>query len=487
MNRRTGGNIQRLNYIKMNQTQASLNKEVLENKENLNTENDNINELHSNDTPVQNSLPKFLSNNFKNKKSKSDLALESTKLDFSSEKEDLKEKNSKSRQLLPFSDSKKNNFNPNSFSSVFNREHEQITGIQRVFRKSMIFMVITILLASILGVIGLNLFVINPLVTVLFLAGFVAISNIFYIVVADRSYVWLCLTIQAIFIIIINNFVGQGFNLITLLSTLVITMLSYISYTELEKVQLGSRLFSISHITKESTRASLSIALLIVCVSSFNGMLNMNSAEFVDNIVFKYPIIRENFILGNPTSSIFAPVERISVNSILINGSSNFGKGNTKFTFGDFLAENYKGGSIVTTAEIEDITAGCTKTPERLCAQELINKKTEDYRKESYEDLPYTIDTVLGEKEYNEVSKAFYVNMVEDFIKGSGSNDYILIPRTFIIPAGVAAFIYLISILLRPLFGIISFIFTWLLWAFLKVIGFAQIEIETVEAEVVSI
>jgi uncharacterized membrane protein len=55
------------------------------------------------------------------------------------------------------------------------------------------------------------------------------------------------------------------------------------------------------------------------------------------------------------------------------------------------------------------------------------------------------------------------------------------------LPALIALAYFVILMLIRPLIVILSVWTTWILWQLIKVTGFAQIKIETVEAEVVSL
>ncbi|MEM1312808.1 MAG: hypothetical protein AAGF07_05095, partial [Patescibacteria group bacterium] len=122
-------------------------------------------------------MPSFLQNIFPSKGVEENNSIEEEVIP----EDDLK--------LLPFASSQQET-NPNSISSIFNKDHQEVFGIQRVFRKSIIFLVLHLLSFSVLGFIGLNIFTLPILLTFLVSISYIVFTNIFYIIVADRSYVW---------------------------------------------------------------------------------------------------------------------------------------------------------------------------------------------------------------------------------------------------------------------------------------------------------
>jgi hypothetical protein len=103
--------------------------------------------------------------------------------------------------------------NPNSFSAIFNSESARIAGLQRVFRKSMTMLLITGILFSILTFLSFRLFSTNLLLIITLQILFVTFNNIFYIIVADKSYVWLSLAFQVIVFLAAHTIIGLGWTL----------------------------------------------------------------------------------------------------------------------------------------------------------------------------------------------------------------------------------------------------------------------------------
>ena len=67
----------------------------------------------------------------------------------------------------------------NSFSSIFKRDHEEIQGIRRVFRKSVSFLFLSICCFGLLVSISINLFQVNLLLLIATIIGFIVFTNIF--------------------------------------------------------------------------------------------------------------------------------------------------------------------------------------------------------------------------------------------------------------------------------------------------------------------
>jgi hypothetical protein len=415
-------------------------------------------------------------------------------------------------EVLTLEGPKEDNFNPNFLSSVFKQDKQEAGGISRVFRKSMIFLALQLCSFLIFITTSFNFFN-NPLIALVSLVVSVAMTNLFFIIVADRSYVWLALLGQALLIVIANSFLGLAFTPITLLFTLVAILFYFLAYSELEKIQLSSRLFSISHITGESTRIILTATTLLLALGIFNSILwqgqkdnqNLGSKPFLSTVVFDNKFIMDNLFIGKTSS--------VSINKFLISGNfykdASTGKimyefksktGNTEkqATFGTFLEYNYESNDVLTTKEEQDYRAtSCTDVGSisEGCNQrvkEEINKKIEQWRLKAYADLPYTIDTPLTITNYREITKKFYLNRVAEFESEKGDSGFIdksllLVPLTSIIPAIFALTVAVLLFLTRFIFSWIVFIINWIIWRVLLISGFVQIDVETVEAEIISI
>ena len=382
-------------------------------------------------------------------------------------------------KMLPFSNSQ----NPNSFSSIFSRDHEEITGIRRVFRKSVIFLALHLLSLLTLVWCGLNLLTLNPIITLLSFVTFVAVTNLFYIIVADRSYVSLSLAGLGIGLLLIYSFLGQAFNPVSLIGVSIILLLAYIAYSEIEKIQLGSRLFTISNIVGSSTRILTGAATLILSLGLFNQMLSEGSSKFLNRTILSNPIVLEKLIIGEGFP--------VSLNRLAMNGASLYSTletNTTKATFKDFLTTNYtRGEDVVSKSEEPEIIIACENAKgSGKCGNAIAderNVRLEKYRASNYTQLPYTLETVLNKENFREISKQYYLNIITEFDKGSN----IIIPRAFLLPGIFATILYLALSLLSPLFALLVQTITWIGWQIMKTSGFAKIEVETVESEVVSI
>lgn len=420
--------------------------------------------------------------------------------------------NTSKEEVLALEGPKEDNFNPNFLSSVFKQDKQEAGGITRVFRKSMIFLALQLSSFLIFVISSFNFFS-NPLITLFCLVVSVAMTNLFFIIVADRSYVWLALLGQTLLIVIANSFLGLAFTPITLLFTLVAILFYFLAYSELEKIQLSSRLFSISHITGESTRIILTATTILLALGIFNSILsqgqkdnqNLGSKPFLSKVVFDNKFIMDNLFIGKTSS--------VSINKYLISGDfyndASTGKimyelktktANTEkqATFGNFLENNYESNDVLTTKEEQDFRAiSCTDvgSVSEACNQRVkkeVDNKIEQWRLKAYGDLPYSIDTPLTINNYREITKKFYLNRVAEFESEKEDSGFIdrsllLVPLTSIIPALFALTVAVLLFLTRFIFSWIVFIINWIIWRILLISGFVQIDVETVEAEIISI
>jgi hypothetical protein len=415
-------------------------------------------------------------------------------------------------EVLTLEGPKEEDFNPNFLSSIFNQDKQEAGGIARVFRKSMIFLVAQ-LIAFLAFITSSFFFFENPVLTIFFLVLSTAITSIFFIIVADRSYVWLVLLGQSLLLIIANSFLGLAFSPVTLVATLVSTLFYFLAYSELEKVQLSSRLFSISHITSESTRIILTATTLLLALGVFNSILwqgqrngkDEGSKPFLGSVIFDNKLIVDNLFIGRTGT--------FSINQFLVGGDffvetsgdkimyqskNKTGNKEIQATFGDFLENNYEFNDVLTIKEEQDFRAtnctdiGSTSEACNLRLEQEIDKKVEQWRLKAYPDLPYSIKTPLTLSNYREINKAFYLNKIaeletEKVDSGFIDESLIIVPRKTIIPALVSLMLAVILFLTRFIFSWIVFIANWIIWRILLVSGFVQIDVETVEAEIISI
>ncbi len=393
----------------------------------------------------------------------------------------------------------------NNFSSVFNNDHQKVFGIQRVFKKSITFLILHFISFFLLVIASINLFNLNILLSLFVSVLYIAITNIFYIVVADKNYVYLNILAQGIILLIVHAFLGLSFDKITLLFTLISLILLYFAYNELEKIQLGSRLFSIAHITSESTRIISTVVILILCLGVFNKAIFVSPENFVLNSFLDKPLVLNDLVIGK--------YKNLSLNRFLMKGKfyTEAGvvksdtvkpdKNRTNLLFSDFLTYNYKPQEEIVTQERQDeLYANCDKKVVKNC-DTLIDaereKNLDAWRKEGYSNLPYTLNTELTPTRFQEITKQYYVNEIKRFSesnKKSEANDvvdnlskWLIMPKTYILPAVIAVVLFILLSIIKPILQWLAYLAALLIWRILKWVGFARIDVEQVEAEIVSI
>jgi hypothetical protein len=418
---------------------------------------------------------------------------------------------------------KQSNQHINSFSSVFRRDHEEIQGITRVFRKSVSFFALSIISFGFLISFSINLFQANLLALAVSTICFIVFTNIFYIIVADKSYIWLNLIAQFLVLLVGHSFLKLSFTPITLISALFIILLSYLSYTELEKVQLGSRLFTIGQITKESTSVLLTMITIILALGMYNSiMFNGVQKIFTDNAL-NNSFVFNKYIMGEKKTDS-------TLNSFL--GLTAKSQATGKYiTFGQFISEHFRNNKdVVLDGETSQIREKClVDFGKDVCVDDVAvirvrNSRLEEWRLIAYPKINYTLDTPLDDAKFREVVKQYYVNQVCLVEKGEDcptnkeipslktdneaatstkakiadaftkdiniSNSYLKyfsLDRSNIIPILLTLIVFIILTLIKGLFGYIVLTISWIFWQILKLFKFVKIEIETVEAEVVSI
>ena len=471
------------NFIK------SLSYKRFDDPDNLGSEvdelitNQNSFDANVDNPPKKIKLPKFLTNPFSQKPSNLE-----EKEDYDKEETDDDPENI------------------NSIASVFSRDHEEVDGLRRVFKKSLSFLLIHLTLFLGLSLSGLFFFSLNPFLTLIIAVLYLVFTNIFYIIVADKSYVFLAILTQAILLVFSNSLFGLGFNPITLIITFIVVLFNYLAYSELEKIQLSSRLFSISHITGESTRILLTAMMLIISLGVFNSIISEGSSNFIERVLLSNDFIMDNFVIDG--RSTFSTNRYLMGGQFTINASNNvryFDRLNNGFrnaTFRDFLKENYRSSDVLTPAEQDSIRGSCEtgfNSPE--CDQRIRNREDEllkAWNEEAYSSLAtkrglnLEFEDELTGNDLRVLTKQLYQNQINQFEAVDGENDLIpdwllLVPLSSVIPAFFAIGIFF-------LLSVSKFIFAWtasfislVVWTILKWTGVVQIDIETVESEIVTI
>jgi hypothetical protein len=411
----------------------------------------------------------------------------------------------------------------NSFSSIFKRDHEEIQGIQRVFRKSIIFFVLSIVSFAFLVTNSINLFQFNPLMVFISAMLFVLFTNIFYIIVADKSYIWLNLLAQFIILMIVHSFLKSSFTPITLIASFIILLLSYLSYTELEKVQLGSRLFTIGQITKESTTVLLTMITILLSLGLYNTISYNGIEKIFTNNVLENPTIFNKYVLGEKKSDN-------TLNSAFGISAKNAVSGKP-ITFGQFLSDHFRNNKdVILDSEVSDIRDKCIAGAEKSqCTDDIIlarvkNTRLEEWKTIAYPKITYPLDTPLVDEKFQSVIKQYYINQVcilekgencetnkeipslvtdkevatstkakisdaltKDINVSNGYFKYFMVDRSNIIPVILTFVLFLFLTIIKGIVGYAIFLVVWLFWQILRIAGFVKIEVETVEAEVVSI
>jgi hypothetical protein len=524
-------NISKLKYIKLNPTKneesqdeyeladQALPEEIVNNNDNQEINNPTTSYKKFDDeievliSKSKNSfaLPKFLS---KNKNDEKSSARNFTPMNPGSVQ---------TPNALPYT---KPDFktNPNSFTSVFSKDNDQVVGVARVFRKSIMFLILQVLcyLALIIpltvGIIGnfssLTSTGISFVVLTLGIIFYTVITSIFYIIVADRSYIWINLFLQSLLLIVINSFIGQGFSIVTLITAFMIFVLSYFSYLEVEKVQVSSRFFSINYVTNEAIKILTTVAIIVISITFFNTILNIGSKNFVTQNLVQNDFVFRNIVVGKNAN--------LSLNRWVLPKNYTIGE-NSKIqtpdasgasksiTFFDFLSVNYrKGEPVLNEKELENIKKTQCLNKEKECdtliqrekiskIQKWLSEETNPYSSVNYTEKPTYLENPGAELDVNsfkEIMKVYYSEKITDFEADKSFTKVPFldnVPKQFLnygqylIPAIFALILFIIFMILKFFLHLISGVAVWIVWKILLLFGFAQIEVELVESEIVSI
>ncbi len=407
----------------------------------------------------------------------------------------------------PSKDKPPKTINPNSFSSIFNSDSARIAGVQRVFRKSMTMLLVTGILFSILTFLSFRLFSTNLLLIITLQILFVTFSNIFYIIVADKSYVWLSLAFQIIVFLAAHTIIGlgAGFSVPTLVIAGLVSILSYFSYLDIEKNQLSSRLFSINQITADSTRTLCTVVSFILAIGAFNGILAMGSNNFLRREVFQNEFLVQNLIIGESFPGL---------NRFFLKGTTRFENVDQLVQRGvwkpvdpesnvrlfNFIVLNYDSFSsepIISSEEEADLKFLPENQADKK-RQEIYRARAEEVNQTVFASLGYSLDDVLTSDKFKNVVRETYIYRVNRFEKASnnlltnlsesiGNVNLNILPRQYIFPGIIALVVLFISFVLNYLLKFVIKITNAIAWFFLVKTDFARIDVEQVEAEIVTI
>ena len=435
-------------------------------------------------------LPKFLSQRENSK----------TKLD-ALKKSQANPEQSQSSGELPFTEP---NFkdNPNSFTSIFNKDHDKINGVQRVFRKSITFLILQLLAFVSLSIATIATFTLNLngiVPTAIFsssvlalIVAYTVVSGIFYIIVADRSYIWISLLLQGLSLVLLYSFIGQGFSFPTIIFGLLITLLSYFAYLEIEKVQVSTRFFSIGYVTAESTKILSTIAILTVCLGVFNTVSFQTPKTFLSRNLIDNETVFGNLVANNSRFSLNTILQikgdyRVNKNtSILLSSDSK------EVDVKDFVQKNYP---VADSINCVGTDKECNSQSSQDTNSKLQNNLSRLVELGQISSNPKLSDR-LSYPLYKSLLKGYYADKINDFETQKNSQNipflnniqWIIEPsRTVFIPALIAIIFYIGLLVIKFLIHFVSSLATWLVWKLLTMTGFVKIEIELVESEIVSI
>lgn len=385
---------------------------------------------------------------------------------------------------------------------------------RRVFQKTITLLFLDLAIFAGFVFCSINLFFLNSNIIISFFIGilvmisYVIVTNIFYIILSEKKYLWILLFSKAILFLVLSSFISQLFSLITIVGVIIVFLMTYISYVELEKIQLGSRLFAISSIVSESTRVLVTMCIFIISLCTLNQIIYQGSdqnGKFIDGGKFVERVFLNNdYFAKKVLMGIDSPVKgKGGLNNIFINKNLNFSGGNLNlnnresFTVRDFLILNYKTSELVNETELSTINEKCQKNKE-LCdleTRKVADEKLAVLRNESFPNLgPEIINSsVIDESLYRKLTTQFYLNLIKANSGDLKDANVASVPlinlfsQKYIIPGVFSLFIFIFLTLIRPIIFLIINIGTFLFWHFMRLVRFARIEIETVESEVVSI
>ena len=372
----------------------------------------------------------------------------------------------------------------NSLTSIFTRDKDEIDNIKRVFRKSIVFLTVSLLSFGLSSLASSN-FTLQSLLALVFTSfGFIALTNIFFIIVAHRTYVWLFLLGQ--FLILAITQFPYSTSLSTLIVGLLTVMLTYLAYLDLEKVQLGSRLFSIPYIVGESTKILTTAIILIITLSAFNQIEAKGVDKFIGDSVLSIPIVLERAAIplyqSNYLKSANLDLSQDSQTTVkaLICAERKLNCTPTNRT-------------VLSVEEYAKIQNECKTngTGESGCEAIVEAAQTvvlNNYLNQDLPNLGLTLDSKLGGNNYQLALRQLIQNKIQNFADPARLSflpDYI--PAKAVVPFTVSLVIFILLSIFKFIFVWIGYIVTWILWKLLQITGFVRLDIEMVEAEIVGI
>jgi hypothetical protein len=347
------------------------------------------------------------------------------------------------------------------------------------------------------------------ILTIISIILFTSITNIFYIVISDKVYLYTFLIIQTILFLFLHFIIGQGFAITSIFLIWISLLFFYLGYLELEKNQLSSRLFNISHICTEVTRILTTASILICCIGLFNQIVSMGTVNgefasaknFVNKVFLNDKNFIDNVLIGyNPKGKSNGLNSVFFNKTLVLKGDALLGANDEVATLKDFLTVNFNPVSVLLSPDRkDDIEGKCSREKIENCEtliDEEKNKNLIAWQAEAYpeiKDLPLT--TPIKIDLYRTLTKQYLTHQVVSLSKPSEAGKAIPLPilsnlnnfSRYIIPTSFTLILFFSLIILKPLINGASVFFIWVLWSLLKMFKIVKIDIETVESEVVSI
>ena len=406
----------------------------------------------------------------------------------------------------------------NTFNNIFEKNGDASGGSSRIMQKSLTFLFLNLISFGLLIYVANFLFGLTGNLGIDLLIGvgasiwYMAVTSIFFIIVADKSYIWISAITQGILILCSSLVLGGGFSILSGIIAIVCILFYYLAYSELEKIQLSSRLFNYSTIITESSRLLGFITVLILCLGVYNQIIGLGTPTGTAKAEFQGPkaFISQNFLskntildstfIGSSSSSKSYGLNNLFMAKNLIFKNNKLMNGSKEATFKDFLVDNFRPGQVILDINKQtEITNNCTNKGIEDCDAEINTFKDQrllEWKNEAYSPLTsLSLSSPMTLENYRNVTKQYYINQINswssDSTKESGTKVTIPIISSispkYILPAIIVFIIYILYSIVRPITSFLAFITGWILWQILKLSGFARIEIETVESEVVSI
>lgn len=405
-----------------------------------------------------------------------------------------------------------------SKSKVSNPSPNKSNNSLRLLQKSIALLVLSTISFILMTVVGSTIFgfstniLLNFGLLVLSLVSFVALTNIFYIILIDRLFLFVFLFVQAGVFLLVNLFIGQLLAVSTLVLVWIVFLLLYLAYLELEKNQLSSRLFNISHICTEVTRILTTVAILVLCVGLFNQIVSMGTSDnkfdggvkFIDKVFLSQKDTFDKLIIGYNDKGKSTGLANLFLNKglSLHSGQLVGTKSDEQALLRDYLELNYRPTEVLlNVVEKDDLDIKCKadKLSEADCEKLIQSNKVvklTSWRDEAYPNLKtVALETPVDVNLYRQLVKQYFINYVgelsnsEKLSKTVPENigNKLASSSKYIVPLIFAILLFLILMLLKPIINSVCLTVTWILWSILKAFKFVKIEIETVESEVISI